>query len=245
MVAQTTPPPARARQKTSGGRPARAPKDPQRLILAALQAAQADADQVAREGINVGGGYVYARAEDMIRGAKEVLARHKLAVFPVATRTERHPAAHGVGVETYLVRTWTLVHLTHGTLSLGDHAWPVVPETGRPFDKAWAAADTSSLAYFLRNLLQLPRTEAGTGLDDSNRPTTGAPVPSVKLSLMNAVTVEFDRHVVAVERRAAVSVHLIGHKPTSIEDLQNLIAALRGLKPGALALAEETGHPND
>ena len=47
--------------------------------------------------------------------------------------------------------------------------WPIIPEKGRPWDKAHAGALTSSLAYFLRDLLLMPRVEEGTDMDSGDR----------------------------------------------------------------------------
>jgi hypothetical protein len=47
--------------------------------------------------------------------------------------------------------------------------WPIIPEKGRPWDKAHAGALTSSLAYFLRDLLLMPRVEEGTDMDSGER----------------------------------------------------------------------------
>jgi hypothetical protein len=62
-----------------------------------------------------------------------------------------------------------LLHDASDEVRLIMTEWPVIPEPGRPFDKARAAADTASLGYVLRNLLLLPRVEKGTGLDDDDR----------------------------------------------------------------------------
>ncbi len=47
--------------------------------------------------------------------------------------------------------------------------WPIVPERGRPLDKAIASAKTSSLGYLLRDLMVAPRVLPGDDMDDSAR----------------------------------------------------------------------------
>ena len=51
--------------------------------------------------------------------------------------------------------------------------WAIILEKGRPLDKAIAGADTASLSYMLRDLLILPRVEAGTEMDDDAREQGG------------------------------------------------------------------------
>ena len=131
-----------------------------RLILAALNAAVVEARDVPRLGHNDTFNYDYATAEDMIRQAKKHLAKHELSVLARATKIKP-----GVGDATaILAQEFSIVHNKHGELELGEREWPIVPGDGRPFDKATAAAHTALLAYFLRDLLQLARSEAGTSL---------------------------------------------------------------------------------
>jgi hypothetical protein len=72
-----------------------------------------------------------------------------------------------------LVRRYRITH-SGGHFEDAVQQWPVVPEKGRPVDKAVASADTASLSYFFRNLLLLPRVEAGSDLDDDSRDQHGA-----------------------------------------------------------------------
>src|SRR5690606_34925850 len=75
-----------------------------------------------------------------------------------------------------LCRSYLITHMSGESIS-AQQEWPIVPENGRPFDKAAAAAATASLAYFLRDLLLLPRVEEGTDLDDDSRDKQPPPPP--------------------------------------------------------------------
>ena len=196
--------------KAKGGR-ARA------RLLKALRAAIAEAKEVAKGGRNALHSYNYARAEDMIGEAKAILAKHGLAVLSLGRHIRRDEAGGRV-----LATEWVLFHDEHGEVALGEHEWPIVEE-GRDVGKAFAAADTSSLAYFLRNLLQLPRVEQGGQIDDEkhadNMPTEAA--------LRGAIAAEFDRLGVPVEERDTEATRLNGAAPVSWADLLRLLTALR------------------
>jgi hypothetical protein len=55
-------------------------------------------------------------------------------------------------------------------------AWPVVPDRGRPLDKAVASAATTSLSYLLRDLLLMPRVDEAD--DIAGRDDTHVPAPA-------------------------------------------------------------------
>jgi len=59
--------------------------------------------------------------------------------------------------------------------------WPVVPDRGRPPDKALASALTTSLAYLLRDLLLMPRVDPADDLAGrEDRPAQQQAVPPVE-----------------------------------------------------------------
>lgn len=113
--------------------------------------------------------YAYASAEQLIGEAKPALGKAGVVVLPIKAElsgSQQSPVCRRAfriinGAESYEVA----------------FDWPVVCEKGRPLDKAWASALTSSLAYFLRDLLLMPRVEAGTDLNDNTRDAPSAPVP--------------------------------------------------------------------
>jgi hypothetical protein len=151
--------------------------NPQAMLFNALAAAQAAAKAVDKDATNKFHRYAYTSAEGMIAEAKQALAAHGLAVVPVVAslrepkeceRPSKDDGDVGKGAKAILAATWMVVHGMGGTLTI-DCEWPVIPEKGRPFDKALAAARTASLNYLLRDLLQLPRVEEGTDLDHDSR----------------------------------------------------------------------------
>lgn len=146
----------------------------QSTLATAIVAAQASARDVEKDARNAFMRYNYASAEAIIAEAKSALAGAGLAVLPVASSLEYSAdlyASQGIGATLHC--TWRLVHTSGEHMDL-TCSWPVVPEKGRPPDKATAAARTASLGYMLRDLLQLPRVEEGTGLDDDSRDAQGA-----------------------------------------------------------------------
>jgi hypothetical protein len=98
--------------------------------------------------------YNYASSEAIIDAARRALADNGLAVVPISQQVNGHERT---GPDRYeLAQQRLLVH-TSGESLLCSSVWPICPDKGRALDKATAAADTLSLAYFLRDLLQMPR----------------------------------------------------------------------------------------
>lgn len=169
--------------------PIRDEQDPkaQARLHAALAKAILQTHEVEKDARNKFHGYNYASAEAVYRAAREALAANGLALVPTTTRirpsredemfwapgaTKQDPPVW-TRIGLVLVRAYVLVHEGGGALDLGEQEWPIVPERGRPEDKAVAAADTASLSYRLRDLLQLPRVEEGTEMDDERREHRG------------------------------------------------------------------------
>jgi hypothetical protein len=76
------------------------------------------------------------------------------------------PAGQGLQFlegQLLLVRQFSLLH-TSGEERQLSTAWPIVPDKGRPADKAAASAATTSLAYLLRDLLLAPRVDPADDL---------------------------------------------------------------------------------
>lgn len=151
----------------------------QKALHDAIASAQGEAHAVEKDSRNQFHKYNYVSAEAMITDAKKVLGKHGLALVPQGFDLVPNP---GLMLETMNSRgeksrhdaagvlrsSWLLMHKGGGSLQVSS-AWPVVPEAGRPLDKAVAAARTASLNYLLRDLLQFPRVEEGTELDDDSR----------------------------------------------------------------------------
>ena len=111
--------------------------------------------------------YAYASAEQLIGEAKPALGKAGVVVLPIKAElsgSQQAPVCR---------RAFRIINGDESYEVAFD--WPVVMEKGRPLDKAWASALTSSLAYFLRDLLLMPRVEAGTDLNDNSRDAAPAP----------------------------------------------------------------------
>lgn len=146
-------------------------------LAAALVAAQARARAVAKDSENTWHKYAYASAEAIMAEARDALNPEGLACvmtgwflqhFPVAV--EAPNAEHGtVSVTGWTVTAlFTTLHAASGEKIDGTAQYHVIPEKGRPLDKATATALTYAEGYYLRGLLCLPRVERGSEVDERN-----------------------------------------------------------------------------
>jgi hypothetical protein len=127
-----------------------------------------------KDGYNDYHKYAYATADNVIGGASEALAGSGLALVPVS---EELAVLAGSPPIYVLNRTLLLSHSSGESIRIEVKGWPVVPERGRPLDKAFCVALTTSLAYKLRDLLQMPRGEDddAAAQDDRETPVSAAP----------------------------------------------------------------------
>ncbi len=158
------------------------PPPPSKTLLAALVVAQHEANPVTKSARNDYHKYNYASAEAIIQEAGEALSFAGLAAFPVSV--ERDPTAldhvwkkddkgeEFIDIPRRVRMTLAVVHCASGEERLFVCSVPVIPEKGRPEDKAEFGARTEMLAYALRDLLLLPRLAEGT---PSARNDTGEP----------------------------------------------------------------------
>lgn len=171
-------------------------------LAAALVLAQMESRGVHKDKKNEFHRYNYVSTEALIMEAQGCLHAHGLALHPggsqlvtiTASGSAVVPQEKGQAFDaqpyTVLIlrRTWRLTH-AGGEVLEWSQDWPIVPERGRPLDKATAAADTASLGYTLRDLLLLARVEKGTDLDDNSRDAEPPPQrqqrPIVKPSAPN------------------------------------------------------------
>lgn len=146
-------------------------------LYAALADAQKEIQDAARkDGRNDHHGYNYTTSEEMIALCRSALHKAGLSVFRAdwmyTPNDENGPGS--------VVSRMVLAHPASKALRVYSFSWPAVPGAGRPLDKAIAAALTTSLSYWLRDLLLVPR---GDGLsmdsrDDSKyQPEKPAPRP--------------------------------------------------------------------
>jgi hypothetical protein len=143
-------------------------------LYAALATAQASAYGVEKDKTNSYHQYPYASAEAVILEGRKALACADLAFLTVerkfvptsglsATASAEDDSAgrpgKGKPPKTPIGRVemrYLLVHKSGESLEILSSTY-VIPESGRPADKAEAAAVTSDLSYTLRGLLLLPR----------------------------------------------------------------------------------------
>lgn len=223
-------------------------------LAAALAAAQKQAKAVQQDGHNQTHGYKYASAEAIIEESRDALSAHGLSLVRVASvlhrlpepiehvATNRRGETQAFRIPALYQRTDLLLHEGGESLTLQTE-WPIIPEAGRPFDKATAAADTASLGYLLRDLLLLPRVEKGTGLDDDDR-DHGHDHPQWRtpdqertiLGLMRDLAVKNE------DRGALVASILVGADPRTFASATALIVALQERKAKALPAKSEVAE---
>lgn len=146
-----------------------ASKPPTPALNKALAAAQKRAEAVEKDATNSFHKYRYASAEAIIAEARAALAEEGLAVMPVST--DRDPAQpdhvwKGEGADAFIdvprrIRAVYLLLHESGEEREFYFTTPVIPEKGRPEDKAEFGSRTENLGYALRDLLLLPRVQEG------------------------------------------------------------------------------------
>lgn len=143
----------------------------------ALAAARDRCKAAAKDARNPHHNYSYASADNVIATAADALDSSGLALVPVREEMRIISAAN---VAYYLLdRLLILTHASGEYIPLEVCGWPVIPDRGRPLDKAYAIALTSSLAYKLRDLLQMPRgTQDDMGAQNDGSAPQAEPVPN-------------------------------------------------------------------
>jgi len=154
--------------------PEHVPKFP--TMAAALVAAQRHAQAVAKASKNSFHGYKYASAEALIEESRLALGEAGLAVMPVNWVVV--PVSDLEGVKSKVQVTYMLVHESGASVTATTET-SVLPEKGRPQDKAEATALTYNLGYYLRGLLLLPREEESVDTRD-DRQFQPTPKPASK-----------------------------------------------------------------
>lgn len=135
--------------------------------------------------------YAYTSAEDMIGACRDALLTAGLALF--RAWTIQHTEAG-----SFVLSTFTLAYPGGSHVIAGLVPFPIVSTNGKGEDKAVATALTSSLGYFLRDLLLVPKEDDAAqtvrapemdARDDravvAKRPTT----PAGTLGLQGAVRI--------------------------------------------------------
>lgn len=137
--------------------PKKATAKPADSLTAALLAAQVALPQVTKDATNNFMKFNYVSAEGMIAACRSIL--HEQGLLAQRTGWATLPPNGSAIDYGSIVSHMKLVHVPSGQEQLDEITWPIVPEKGRPMDKAIAAALTSSLSYWLRDLLMVPREE--------------------------------------------------------------------------------------
>lgn len=146
-------------------------------IAKGLVVAQAAVVKVPHDGHNRHHDYRYTTAEAVIEAARKPMEAGGLALVQMVGRLT--PPQRIVwwefvdGKEVEVVDTLPasvevrhlLTHSEGETFELQPMHVPVIPEKGRPWDKAIATAGTYALGYRLRDLLKMPRTDEADDLD--------------------------------------------------------------------------------
>ena len=136
-------------------------------LAGALLVAQASIDSVGKDARNTFHKYSYTSAEGMIAACRMALHGAGLAFSRVGW--ELSPDGMTVTSE------FLLQHPASDNTMAFTCPWLVVVEKGRPIDKAMAGALTTSMGYFLRDLLLLPREDEDGSMDRRNDDAKGPP----------------------------------------------------------------------
>jgi hypothetical protein len=144
-------------------------------LYTALNEACSNVKRLGKDGHNEGQHYDYTSAEAIIEYSGKLLA--DAGVVAVRTTYEigemiKDRAPDKVwnekvtpGQETYMrivTSTFRVTHAETGETEFCVHPFPAVLSAGKPWDKAIAGALTTSLSYFLRDLLRIPRADGDT-----------------------------------------------------------------------------------
>ena len=139
-------------------------------LAGALLVAQASINGVGKDARNQFHKYSYTSAEGMIAACRQAL--HGAGLVFSRIGWELSPDGQTVASE------FLLQHPASNSVMSFQCPWLVVVEKGRPVDKALAGALTTSMGYFLRDLLLLPREDEDGSMDRRNDDPKGQP-PSV------------------------------------------------------------------
>jgi hypothetical protein len=149
----------------------RAPNEPlvPSSLAAALAKARDNCPDVPRNGWNSYHNYKYPTAQDIITAGRKGLKDTGLALILSAPQLDT--LGNGASQVFSLKRRVALAHASGESVDLGELRWPVIPDRGRPLDKALAAACTTSLGELYRDLLQMPAFDPAE--DQAARNDTG------------------------------------------------------------------------
>ena len=206
-------------------------------LAKALAAARDKCGAAAKDAKNAHHNYRYASADEVIEVAKTALEGTGLSLVPGCPKLR--VLGSGATALFALTRTFVLIHASGEILPLGELEWPVMPNTGRPVDKAYAIAITSSLAYLYRDLLAMPR---GTEDDMSARDDRGSPpmTPPVQPSAPPEQQMEPPS---TPEPNQTLQEALVGEQPITDEQHAELVVLIRDTGTDGGKVAKSAGVP--
>lgn len=122
----------------------------------ALLQAQKAVQSIEKDAYNKFAGYWYTSAEKMVEECRKALHDAGLTVSRRSWAVRNDPALPSMPI---LVSQMILTHPASGDDQRSIIEYPVCEGKGKPMDKALSGALTTSLAYWLRDLLLIPRFE--------------------------------------------------------------------------------------
>ena len=155
-------------------------------IYAALGQATATASAVGKRSKNEHHRYQYASSEHVIEEARDALSAHGLSLYcksaharPLGTsQAEREDGVVSTSTQWEAAMVYVLAHSSGESFEI-ESSTPIMPEKGRPLDKALATAKTYDLAYTLRSLLLLPRLDPREIAEEPVDQRREGPAPTV------------------------------------------------------------------
>jgi hypothetical protein len=142
----------------------------------ALLAAQRDIQHVRKDAHNEHHKFDYASADGIVSDARSILHKHGLVARVKGCGVETIASETGTSREGSFEKPRALVRvefeLSHPDSSQAEsveHALIAIAERGRPIDKAILGVRTSLWAYYLRDLLMLPRFDDKQVCDRDDR----------------------------------------------------------------------------
>lgn len=100
----------------------------------------------------------YALMEDLIKEGGRALNIAGISARVIKT-------AFVAGTPNFLIIFTRISHGESGEHEDHEHVMPIVEGPGKPLDKAIATARTYAIGYYFRDLLNMPRVEEGTDVD--------------------------------------------------------------------------------
>lgn len=195
-------------------------------FAAALVKAQQAARSVEKDSSNSFHRYKYASAEAIIDEARSALVAAGIACLSTGWRfvpaaadaSPRREGRDGKPAPVVVGRVYVQYRVLHesGEWMQFEASTPVIPESGRPEDKAEATALTYNAGYFLRGLLMLPRVEEGSQVDDRDdrRPHHQAPTQARQMPTQHEGNQSREEEVRGLEdglRRIGREGNMAGH----------------------------------